>query len=469
MRYLRLFIFWIPFGIVGILCAQDLENNKILRGKVLYQSSNYTPVEGVSISGVIVLEKEEHANTSYTSSKGEYELKFPLARKGHPVKLTIGNTDKTEQLLEVVNEREVALFKIPANAHQEFKVIVCPKGARDVAARRYYKILKSSAEKEYEKMQQEFRALSQAQNKDYNSIRQLANDLSKMQRQLNDSIALYREAYAIASINKDGANRRVLKYLQLLDEGKSIQEARKALSIPMASIDMENSILLFRAGVQELEERARASEAVSDYKNAVMCYDTLIGKVEKLNIDNLELSRYYTQTGNVNTKAGDYKKALKFHHLALDIHLKLLDKNDITLTKTYNAIAFNYLKLEAYAEAFENVSKAIELQRSTAKIHPSVFADSYYVLGLIYLNNKQFTEANTTFSEYQMMYTNQPYTYRNWAMYYALQNQKEEALENLEKAIAQGYKDLQWLETDDSMENLRNEPRFKVLLEKLKE
>ena len=53
-------------------------------------------------------------------------------------------------------------------------------------------------------------------------------------------------------------------------------------------------------------------------------------------------------------------------------------------------------------------------------------------------------------------------------MYYVLQNQKEEALEMLEKAVALGYKDLKWLQTDDSMDNIRNEPRFKALLEKLK-
>ena len=452
----------------GLLFAQHTENSKILKGKVYYQSSNYTPVEGISISGLIIIEKEEYANQVTTDSKGQYELLFPLARKGHPVQLFIGNSNSKGQLLEVVNRREVALCRIPANPNQEFKIIVCPKGSRDVAARRYYKILKSSAEKEYEKMQKEFRALSKAQNKDYTSIQQLANTLSRLQNQLNDSISLYKEAYAIAGINKDGANRRVLKYLKLLDEGKSIQEARKALSIPMASIDIENSILLFRASVQELEERADASQVISDYQHAAQCYDTLIQKAEKLNIDNLELSGYYIKAGNIHTKAQAYKKALNYHHLALDIQLKLLDTTDVAVVQTYNALALNYLKTDNYKKAFENVTKAIQIQKSTPKIHRPTLGESYYLLGLLYINKQLFTDARITFTEYQLLYPNHPYTYRNWAMYYALQNQKEEALENLEKAIALGYNDLQWLQTDDSMDSIRNEPRFKALLEKLR-
>jgi hypothetical protein len=80
-------------------------------------------------------------------------------------------------------------------------------------------------------MQEEFRALTKAQNKDYTTIQQVADDLTKLQKQIYDSITIYKEAMAIASINKDGVNERVINYLKLLDEGKSVQEARKELSI----------------------------------------------------------------------------------------------------------------------------------------------------------------------------------------------------------------------------------------------
>ncbi len=779
-----------------LLTAQT-ENNKILRGKVLFQNSNFTPAESVEVSGVIKVEKEEYANKVNTDSKGQYELKFPLARKGHPVKLTIGKNDKTGQELEVVNEKELQLCRIPANANQEFEIIVCPKGSRDLAARKYYRILKNSKELAYEQIQEQFRELTEAQDKDYKTIHEVADDLTKLQTQLNDSIALYKEAKAIASINKDGVNERVINYLKLLDDGKSVQEARKELSISKASNDMEKGITLFRAGVKELEERARASAAVFDYKDAVICYDTLIAKAEKLNLDRLELSEYYLIEGEYSRYAGDYqislesnqkvvairemlldslnlslasaynnmgmaynnlgdfKSALKYHKnalkirsivldsldlalgisygnmaismrnlkrpkkalsyqikamelfkrkldsthpdyvtalsnlgvlhedlgafdIALNIHKKVLKIKEQTLdslnpsllfsyanmsqisiyardfkmaeiyknkalkllTKTDNSLhpfrAEVYYMLSTIESVFGNHKKAMLYNRMASRIFKYVFGEKHlkfllckylqivylyklnerekylemikemlpliedgskilhtdfiflyvllamdysvnkqlekslkysskahlyaikhwpenlpyfiilkkvhsrnlylkstkyfrnseyknvtilldqlieietkneylqmlvesyfylgefsktikalkkqrqfnkglvsnewhFYLGLAYAKNHQFPEAKEAFTAYQKLFPKQGRPYRNWAMYYALQNQKEEALENLEKAVALGFKDLHWLQTDDSMKKLRNEPRFKALLEKLKE
>jgi tetratricopeptide (TPR) repeat protein len=377
------------------LKAQNPENNKILRGKVLFQNSKCTPATGVAVSGMIKIEKEENTNKVYSDSRGNYELQFPLARKGHPVKLTIGNTDKTGQELEVVNEKEISLCRIPANASQEFEVIVCPKGARDVAARKYYKILKNSAEKAYEQMQQEFRALTEAQNKDYKTIQQVADDLTKLQEQIYDSIAIYKEAMAIASINKDGVNERVINYLKLLDEGKSIQEARKELSISKASNDMEQGITLFRAGVKELEERARASAAVFDYKDAVVCYDTLISKAEKLNIDQLELSGYYQWAVKHNKDAGYYQKALENNNKELAILEKLLYSLDLKLATSYSNLATIFEDLGSYDEALNFSQKALKIREAVLASDNPELATSYNNLSVNYLSLGRYQEALT--------------------------------------------------------------------------
>ena len=381
-----------PKILLSILCglltttltAQQTENNKILRGKVLFQNSNYTPAVGVSVSGKIKLEKEENTNSVYTDSQGTYQLKFPLARKGHPVKLTIGKEDEKGQELEVVNETEISLCRIPANANQEFKIIVCPKGSRDIAARKYYNILKNSAELAYEKMQEEFRALINSQNKDYKTIQEVADDLTKLQNQLSDSIALYKEAMAIASINKDGVNERVLEYLELLDEGISIQEARKTLSISKASKDMEKGIKLFRAGVKELQERARASAAVFDYQDAAVCYDTLIAKAEKLNIDQLELSGYYLKAGDYQQDNGNYIKALHSLELGLKITESLLDSLDIKIAYAYSAVALVLKDLGQFKEALDKEKKSFKiLEKRLEPDHPDI-ATSYNNLSVIY-------------------------------------------------------------------------------------
>jgi adenylate cyclase len=56
----------------------------------------------------------------------------------------------------------------------------------------------------------------------------------------------------------------------------------------------------------------------------------------------------------------------------------------------------------------------------------------------------------------------------NAACLYAKDNHKEEALNILEKAVNKGYGKKDWIEHDPDYDSLRNEPRFKALLNKLK-
>lgn len=53
-------------------------------------------------------------------------------------------------------------------------------------------------------------------------------------------------------------------------------------------------------------------------------------------------------------------------------------------------------------------------------------------------------------------------------MYHALKGEKEEAIQNLQKAVGLEYNDLKFLESDDSMDVLREDIPFKELLEKVK-
>jgi tetratricopeptide (TPR) repeat protein len=425
------------------LTAQNPENNKILRGKVLFQNSNFTPATGVAVSGIIKLEKEEYANKNYTDSKGQYELKFPLARKGHPVKLTLGKENSKGQELEVVNEKEVSLCVIRANANQEFMIIVCPKGSRDLAARKYYKILKNSAELAYEQMQKELRALNSSQSTDFKSIQQIAGKLEKLQAQLNDSIAIYKEAFAIASINKDGANSRVLKYLKLLDEGKSIQEARKALSVPKAAIDIRNGGKLFRAGFKELKENARAYAATFNYKDAAMAYDTLISLAENLNIDRLEISEYYLWKVLYNQNAGNYHKALIDGQKVITIREKLLDSSDFNLAQAYNAISLVYRDLGNYKKAIDAQQKAIRIYKAIMDPIKPFLAASYNNLSLIYRDLGLFKEALTAQLEslkiqnsiLEMDNYSLANSYNNIAVIYQDLGQYKEALSAIQKSI----------------------------------
>lgn len=58
--------------------------------------------------------------------------------------------------------------------------------------------------------------------------------------------------------------------------------------------------------------------------------------------------------------------------------------------------------------------------------------------------------------------------FRTWAQYYALQKQKKQAIQSLQKAVSLGFKDVKWLETEPDLKNIRKEKGYKDILAQLK-
>ena len=112
--------------------------------------------------------------------------------------------------------------------------------------------------------------------------------------------------------------------------------------------------------------------------------------------------------------------------------------------------------------------KSIESHKRTAQLYPDIKKIYYYHnIGTAYVKNKQFPEALNAFQEFEKLGVDNGRAYRNYAMYYALQNQPKKAIEMLQKAIELGYKDIEWLRTDDSMDSLRSLPEFQEILKKI--
>ena len=128
--------------------------NRTLNGKILYLNSGKTPAEGVEVAG-IVKNTNVRTNFVFSNAKGEFTLVFTKSEVGHFVEITVGDKDGKGQMIEVVNAKEVEQYFLPANANNDFKIIICKKGERDIAAQRYYKILKISVDKELAKKKKE--------------------------------------------------------------------------------------------------------------------------------------------------------------------------------------------------------------------------------------------------------------------------------------------------------------------------
>ena len=58
-------------------------------------------------------------------------------------------------------------------------------------------------------------------------------------------------------------------------------------------------------------------------------------------------------------------------------------------------------------------------------------------------------------------------TLYNVACAYALMGRAEEAIDCLEKAVANGYTHKEWIENDADFKSLRGQPRFQALLQSL--
>jgi len=230
-------------------------------------------------------------------------------------------------------------------------------------------------------------------------------------------------------------------------------------------------------------------------------------KVLPTNYPNLATS--YNNLAFTYGKLGDYQKQLEFNQKALAIREKNLPANHPDLSWTYFNLAWTYYNIGDYQKHSDLRDKAlVVLEKVIPIMHPnwtkiydnlgfasSNFGDyqkqlefrlkalsirekilpsdhpdlawSFNDTGCAYAKLHQFPQAKDYFEKYQAI-NSSGRVFRNWAMYYALQNDKTKAIENLQKAISLGYKDLKWIETDDSLESIRGEQAYKEIVEQLK-
>jgi tetratricopeptide (TPR) repeat protein len=97
----------------------------------------------------------------------------------------------------------------------------------------------------------------------------------------------------------------------------------------------------------------------------------------------------------------------------------------------YKGLCHYYLK--EYPKAISAYNKSVEIDSTLKKQH------YYNNIGTAYVKDHQFPEAKAAFTKYQKLYPKEgqgPTAIE--AMYYAQQNQKEEALEKLRKSYCTG-------------------------------
>lgn len=299
--------------------------NNTLKGRVLFQNSGL-PAVNFLING----EKEDGANIATTDETGFFKMEFSNRIQGNSVKIKI---EKFGFPIEIVNEDVFKRIIIPSNADKLLEIIICKKGERDIAAMRYYRIIKTSYEEDLMLLNNKLKKLTVIASISSEEIKKLNFQIEKLNIQ-NDSTEIYKQAFRIASIDKNRANERIKEYINLLDKGTSIREALRVLNEESAQKQITSSLDKINEGIDELENLAEGSVMILDYKKAITCYTMIINDVE--------------QIGNSE----------RFGHIYTKLFFRLIDNNEIYKADTLSPKLITWIK--KYGNFDDNYANVID-------------------------------------------------------------------------------------------------------------
>ena len=338
--------------------------------------------------GVRIVEPD--ANPTFSVDNGDYLLKFQSKRNGAALALEVGKDDGKSQKLELVNEKEVKAAKLPADAESILEIIVCPAGQRDIAAQKYYRILRTTADRELEKKKKEVDGLLAQKEKDYQKISDLFAELDRMQAAL-DSAKIREQALNIASINLDRASQLVKDAIRKIEEENDVEGALRILSVEalgtayaQASMLKKKAETAIRQVIEGYEFKISLLELKYQYDSVALSYEKIIFIYETENYGKEKLAKYISLAANNWKFHGNYKRSLDLNEKSLNIYKEVLSGGHIYTVKSYINLAVDYDDLCNYSEAIAVNLKALSLLKMITNSNQSDFAIIYNNLACVY-------------------------------------------------------------------------------------
>ncbi|MBC7796698.1 MAG: tetratricopeptide repeat protein, partial [Pyrinomonadaceae bacterium] len=115
------------------------------------------------------------------------------------------------------------------------------------------------------------------------------------------------------------------------------------------------------------------------------------------------------------------------------------------------------------------VNKAIATMREVLEENPHL-EGMRPILSLMLASKGETEEARANITERALQMARADHDMAYWtASAYALLGEKENALDWLERAIKLGNENLEWFERDKNLDSIRNEQRFRDLMEQIKQ
>lgn len=293
-----------------------------LKGVVLMQNSNSTPISGVRIS-------DFGANITYTNDAGYFQLRYANKSPGDVIKLFV-----EMEGFEVINQRELETLFLPSDPNYVVKIILAREGERDQAALGYYQIIASSITKSFEErlkeIQIKYDSLGELKSKEYeveiarlqtqknasiSSAKELAENFSKVD--LDNSSIIYRRAlnhFIVGEIDKtiEVLDSIELKDLYKLPDDLSVTEKRQVQQI----------IKSFNLKFEALRMTLNFNDARNQMSKIINLQQKYFGN------EHIGLIDSHEKLAIVYKSLGDYSGMKDSHYKAVAIRNKLIVKEN---------------------------------------------------------------------------------------------------------------------------------------------
>lgn len=132
-----------------------------------------------------------------------------------------------------------------------------------------------------------------------------------------------------------------------------------------------------------------------------------------------------------------------------------------------------YSDNEQQKEAISILRKGIAIQQKLAEANPVMhtisLAYTFNNLGFAYLKDGDFSNARECLGKSLSLKPDNSWVFRNWACFFALQNEPEKSVENLQKAAALGYDDPDWVRREKSLDAIREHSAFPAILQQIEQ
>lgn len=366
----------------------------LLKGVVLYQNSGGKPAVGIQVSAF-----GANPQDVYTTSNGFFVLSFKAKKPGEKVKIILGSTDEKGKNIELVNNKQLEMLRIPSNPDDDpIEIIICPTGQKDETALRFYEILAKATKNESAAKKDNIEKLKQESNQE--TVSSLVAQMDKLSKEKDAALNKLREqAEFIASINTDNASEIVKEAIRSIEKEKDIETALEILNNLKLEKTLQLAINKKNKGEEEIREviegyalKVRLLSAKLNYSDAIICFEKIIEIYNTTRLDETELAFIYGNTASVCIDDGEYSKALEFEQKSITIFEKEFEPNNPILALAYNNLAVIYTHLRDYGNALVTQQKALKIQLQSDNAKSESIALSYNNLAGIYLGFGRIAE-----------------------------------------------------------------------------